>query len=109
MRKWFSNRHKRENGRTPAGSTVLLTLTSVKLFAGRDLLCGVCGGSCLNNLSCLSYNGCLAVVGNYGCLFNNLHCYALRICCLSCLLATARNECYAAKNSKRKKYFLHLC
>lgn len=85
---------------------MLFTLTFVKLFVMRcKLFCRLSNGSSLNSLN--SNSSSLAVV-SYNCsLFDNLSCDSLRISCLSSLVAAARYECYAAKNSKREKYFLH--
>ncbi len=81
-------------------------LTFVKLFVlGAKLFCRLSNGSGLNSLS--SNNSSFAIVSDNSSFFSYFNCDSFRISCFSSLVAAARYECYAAKNSKREKYFLH--
>ncbi len=75
------------------------------LVLKRKLLRRVSNGSSLNSLS--NYNSSVRVVSNNCSFFCNLNSYSVSVLSLGSLVATARYECYAEKNSKRVSYFLH--
>lgn len=71
----------------------------------QNLFCRLSNRSSLNSLS--SENCGFAIVSDGSCLFSFFNCDCFRVSSISSLVAAARYECYAAKNSKREKYLFH--
>lgn len=98
---------KKGKSANPDGNTDFFTLTFRQTVLSGNLLCAVSSGS-LNNLSSLNSNCSVIVSVNCYSLLDSLCYNSVRVSCLSSLVAAARYESYAEKNSKRINYFLHL-